>query len=721
MKILKKYKIILLAALSVTTATSCEDYLESNSSSTPYGEFIFSDVETAQAALLSAYETFRAESYVHSNGLFYDVVVAGSDIEHHPETFSAQTRHIPEYFYPGGTENFSISTYNAKTTWFACYKIIYICNELINAVKEQELFHDALENKSITRLTDLCGQAIALRATCYFELCRFIGDVPYIKNNANGHVHSAESPRDYIYEDILNDLIEIEPVMYRVGEGGRSPSLMSRTYVQGLIGRIALFAGGYATRRTDLGADFYVDIDGNTIDFETIGQDQTTKSFYARRSDWSKFYKIAETYLQSCMNNPGSVSLQTVDPRTIGTAGQSFANPFQYVFQMMMQGDGVYSSESIYEITETTGLPSDRPYSFGRPSGGASANAYPCKSYGQCRFQAAYYYGAFHNKDMRRDVTISVTSSNGKGAEIINSWTPGSRQYGGPALNKWDSNRMTDPWTQTQRNDGINTPYMRLADVILMLGEVKAALGNDAIALNCLRKVHNRAFSSTAHANEAYEYLKANSKTGNTMIDYILEERKLEFGGEGMRRWDLIRTAKLGIALKNNRAEMNELVNDLSAKGFHTFPNGNTISETIYTKAVSGNDYCGYRLTTQCLDETDPVLFPGWRGQNNDWELEARQVGDASFSAAKLSNLAIKGLFTTIDQNEAELLLSEGYTRVAWGSDIVKYRSDYADNLFSGYSDADADANKPPIYLLPLAEQELITSGITNGYGLPQK
>ena len=42
--------------------------------------------------------------------------------------------------------------------------------------------------------------------------------------------------------------------MYRAGEGGNRADVMNRNYVQGLIGRICLYNGGYATRRTDLGA-----------------------------------------------------------------------------------------------------------------------------------------------------------------------------------------------------------------------------------------------------------------------------------------------------------------------------------------------------------------------------------------------------------------------------------------------------------------------------------
>ena len=34
-----------------------------------------------------------------------------------------------------------------------------------------------------------------------------------------------------------------------------------------------------------------------------------------------------------------------------------------------------------------------------------------------------------------------------------------------------------------------------------------------------------------------------------SVLDAVLEERKLEFGGEGIRRYDLIRNNKLGAAI----------------------------------------------------------------------------------------------------------------------------------------------------------------------------
>ena len=58
-----------------------------------------------RAALEGAYEDWRdcGQNYVFGDGLFYATDVAGSDIERHPEGYTAQpARHYVEGFYENG-------------------------------------------------------------------------------------------------------------------------------------------------------------------------------------------------------------------------------------------------------------------------------------------------------------------------------------------------------------------------------------------------------------------------------------------------------------------------------------------------------------------------------------------------------------------------------------------------------------------------------------------
>jgi starch-binding outer membrane protein, SusD/RagB family len=106
------------------------------------------------------------------------------------------------------------------------------------------------------------------------------------------------------------------------------------------------------------------------------------------------------------------------------------------------------------------------------------------------------------------------------------------------------------------------------------------------------------------------------------------------------------------------------MVNGLKTKGYYTFPNGNTISNYIYVKAVNVADLGMTKmLTTQnTVAETDPtypVRFPSWRGNYDGWT----SLNYTPTSGNR--NLAIKGLFNYIDPSgaEAAALVAVGYKK----------------------------------------------------------
>ena len=122
----------------------------------------------------------------------------------------------------------------------------------------------------------------------------------------------------------------------------------------------------------------------------------------------------------------------------------------------------------------------------------------------------------------------------------------------------------------------------------------------------------------------------------------------------------------------------------------------------------------GFRLTAQCPEgkETDPVLYPGWRGQNDNWE------GLGLTGSNGKTNLAIKGLFENIipGSDEAKALEAAGYQKTNWGVDLKGAADEYNKYLFYDY-----DYKKAPIYLWPFTPNILSTGGFTNGYGFKQE
>ena len=708
---MKKIITTAMAAAALLLATGCSDFLDTSSPSVVDKDFVFSDVQSARAALYYGYQTLQNNRSVHSVGYFW-TPIWGSDIEDAQDAYSDGSAGCQEKtFYPGGTENYNINSGEGTEVFGMLYQTIAVCNSLINAFEEKDDFNEIMTGEP-NDLSDIYGQAVALRATCYWELFKWYGDVPHALKT--GEQAEGLTSRFAIADYHIQKLREVEPHMYRVGEGSTRADVMNRTYVQGLIGRLCLYDGGYTTRRTDLGDGFYVDGNGKQITFEDWSVEKN-KAKYGRRSDWRELYQIAQQYLQAAVDNHGSITLHLTDPRS-ADGNRVYDNPFQYCFQQMHCGaaDGL-ADESVYEIPMEYNNGADRPAYIGRPSRGGNGDA-PCVGCGQDRVQAWFYYGAFNPADKRRDASVTVTGSDGQGHEDIQSFNRSNWGCGaGPATNKWDWNRLPAPNTNSYGTSGINVSYMRISDIYLMLAEVKAALGDDNGARSLLATVHNRNYAGGTDR----DFSKYITECGSVW-DAVIQERAFEFLGEGVRRFDLIRTGKLPAAAVANRKEMTRIIDEVVANGYATFANGNELPAYIWTKMVDARSQYGYRLTgqTPAGKEDDPVLYPGWRGQHDDWGGLYPKVAGVSET-----NVAIKGLFKHIvpGSAEAQALEAEGYEQKPWAVDMDSYRDSYATKLLAGYSDADYAAKNPPIYLLPFTYNTLTTSNITNGYGFRQE
>lgn len=709
---MKKILYSVFCVAGVLAATSCEDYLEVSSPSVVDADFVFSNTRTARAALDGAYEAWRnvAQNAVFGDGFFYAADVAGSDIERHPEMFSNQPgRHYPESFYQNGTYagQYGLTSYlkdDGSAYYNKLYSLISKANAVITNMENAANFEEII-NGGQSPLGQMYAEAVALRATAYRELCKYYGDVPYV--GAYGVIPGGLVSRDSIYDVCIADLQKVEPLMYEVGSipevAPANKNYFSKTYVQGLIGRICLDAAGYQTRRGDIKR---VDGKGNALTFVTMGNENNGAT-YGRRTDWKNLYTIAKEYYEALLKKPGTAAFHLTDPRKPAN-GRVYDNPYQYFFEQMHMSDAIYADESIYEYPMAQGPDAGndgRPYSFGRPSSGGKANNYPCKSYGQGRINPAYYYGIFDPNDMRRDVSIAVTGSTGKGAEKLLPFKPGSTSNGGGlSLNKWDENRQTTPWVANQRKSGINGPYMRMAEIYLAYAEVCAALGDEPTAKSYLETVRKRSFP--AGLDKTDEFIAS----CGSLLRAIIEERGFEFAGEGDRRWTLIRSGYLPEALRRIKTMTKDMMDGLAANGYYEFENGNVISSYVWTKLVDAKSLYGHRLTAQCpVDkQDDPVLYPGWRGQNDDWTAHGLDYGVDN----PKTNLAIKGLFKPLSTDEVAALEADGYTKENWGVDLVDNRDEYDKYLFLDY-----DYVSAPIYLWPFTPNQIAAGGFTNGYG----
>jgi hypothetical protein len=162
------------------------------------------------------------------------------------------------------------------------------------------------------------------------------------------------------------------------------------------------------------------------------------------------------------------------------------------------------------------------------------------------------YFYKFDSMDARRDVTIASYAINGSGHYI------GSASVYGPFLmgkfrRDWHSNPAT-PFNSNFAYTGISWPMIRYPDVLLMLAEAENEInqGPTAAATDAFRQVRVRGFNGDE------------SKIGVIPSDYagffkaIADERMFEFGGEGLRKWDLIRWNLISTVFAETRSNLDK-------------------------------------------------------------------------------------------------------------------------------------------------------------------
>ena len=683
---MKKIILYICLALLPFMFNGCKDYLDVSNAGQSDDVFVMSSPNEAFKALSWAYSEYRQNAAHGGNYNWQDPL--GSDAEYMSEYPSVNN--VIARLQPGATAITSaMGLYNSLNVTLARASRIA---DLIAAKAEYKA--DA-SGGTLTAWTQIYGEAVTLRAYFAFELVRHFGDVPFGYENKIVTEYTLTSRFD-IMDKIIADVKAVEGKMYVLGQGGITAERISRTFANALIGEIALYAGSWQTIRTDV-TELY-----GKVTFVNKGTDDGS-CVYARRADYLDYIKVAEQYLNAAVNTQnGTAKLITSDTRAVN-------NPFQKNWQEV--NSRRISQESLFEIGCVAGVGNcEYGYSMARPGSNSSVNSY-LNTFAAIRIVPSFFYNAYETGDMRRDVSMAVTGSNAAtGQENLIPLGVGTRiGGGGPSTNKWDKNRGDVPLyaNATFRGSGINYVILRMADAMLLLAEAKAVVGTDnAGAIALVNQIRTRAFGNSGK--------NITGLAGDALLDAIYNERKLELLGEGTIRWDMIRSGKFNERAIAIRKEMADMSAGLQANGYYTFPSGRTISNYVWTKfvQVGGN----IATVTQTPVETDPALYPGWRGIYN-W-------GIAAYTTTA-RNLAIKGLYNYIDPAgaEAKALVADGYARVNWGITVWNDANAKAMLNAAILDGVVGRENSAPRYFhpMPLTVIDQSKGTVTNGYGLPNK
>lgn len=367
------------------------------------------------------------------------------------------------------------------------------------------------------------GEALILRSQFYFELIRNWGDVPvsdstsFIIGDAkllNQHPFAdlKNTNRDSTYNKILNDILLAETYLpWRTELAMLNDTLderITKAAAKALRARVALFAGGYSLR-----------------------SDSTIK----RPVTYLSFYEITKQECQDLMNHREQHTLnpdyKALWKNTI--CAHKVENDYgEIIFQAKMAGGGPLSDSKLgyYDGPKVNNF------------GNASLGLLP-----------TYFY-LFDSIDTRRDVVAApydVTADNvtKKGVRLF-------EIRDGKFRRDWINNPSTSP-TDAVQYFGLNWPLIRFSDVLLMFAEAENELNGSPTneAINAFEEVRKRGYGNNANL------IGVTPSDKSSFFNAIVKERALEFGGEGIRKYDLIRWNLLESKIAETRTNLTNLVN----------------------------------------------------------------------------------------------------------------------------------------------------------------
>ncbi len=345
-----------------------------------------------------------------------------------------------------------------------------------------------------------------------------------------------------------------------IGESGYTVERITKGFIKGMIARISLSAGGYSLR----------DKPGYPME---------------RRSDWRDFYELANRQTKEIIEK----GVHQLNP--------SYVNIWKNLNSLKFETS---YNENMYEVAMGLGQNGEMGYSVGvrfyaNPKYGYGNNTNVVNT-------SAYYFYSFDRNDLRRDVTVAkamYSNSAGETKEVFQS-NPLSYNIG-----KWDQRWMSQQWlalnlaAKGKIGYGINWAVMRYSDVLLMFAETENELKGapSAEAKEALRKVRQRAFAPSEHAVKVENYL--NSLTSkDDFFNALVNERAWEFGGEAVRKFDLIRWNMLQDKIEEQRQKVAAMLNGEVV----------TVFDKTYT-SLPMNIYYKYQADNENIDWSDINFF----------------------------------------------------------------------------------------------------------------
>ena len=505
----------IIACLSVSF-TGCKDFLDVTPPSGFTEEYVFSTKEEAKSAVTGIYSLML-------QGAAYDTNIPFS---FNPNTDVEFSRIATDVVSLTGGD---IACYQPRpiwtalnNTWNTMYSIINLTNAYLEGMANSDLYKQAVANNDNLEVQHMYGELKVLRAVLYLDLIRIWGDVVFRteSSDATEDMMVGVTDRHLILEYLINDLKTVEPTMLYASQLDYGVERASREFCQGLIGLLAMNRAGYALRPNT----------GNPSD---IG-------YMERGENYNDYYDIAIEYLG----------------KVIDEGKHELKLSFEQLWSEQCNWNTPKDDDILFALPMLKGSSGRFAFYAGIPVAEGS-HAYGRAS-GSYRLSLTYLY-SFDNDDLRRDVTCAIYDYNETLNQKIGSKPTDAIGVSSVYTAKWSRLKMRSPLGATSaENTGVNYIWMRYADVLLLYAEaVNERFGPRDDAKNALKTVRKRAFAPEHWGNKVETYVD-NLGAKIDFFEALTEERKWEFGGEGIRKYDLARWNKFSEVVYN---QYNQLVN----------------------------------------------------------------------------------------------------------------------------------------------------------------
>ena len=484
-----KLKYLFFAALASLGFTACSDFLDVDSVSKYDSEGVFGEKTEINRALNGVYAKLMSGDFY--GDAYFTKFVFNSDVEFTTNTSDVATNNSFRRFDGNSTAS------DVEKFWNAAYSGVEYANNFVYYLERSPLY--STEDAEIMQMM---GEAKGIRAMFFHDLVTYFGDIPFTFEPASvveNYVMPIVS-RDEVYKTLIEDLKSIAPYMKFAANLSNGVERASKEFCWSMIARMAMHAGGYSLRPdTDNPANF---------------------GKMERPANYKELYKTALAYCDS----------------VISSATHTLSLPYYRVFVNECNYVVNSNDDPIFEIPFAKETSGNVGYVHGPKSELYEGSTSGDNIWGEAKSSAAlsaFYRFMFDPEDARRDYL------NGLWGYLYNGEPTISVSYT-VYNNKWSKLWSTSGNPESAGNTGINFPYMRYTDVLLMYAEAANELndGPTDAAKAALRQVRQRAFTNPEKIDS---YIESMSGSKDDFLKAVLDERKFEFAGENMRWKDLVR------------------------------------------------------------------------------------------------------------------------------------------------------------------------------------